>query len=141
MHGTRKFQPRRRISMKHNLMLTLASLLSIGFLTFHLADDIVRGTEPGRLPNLGGVLILAVWLHGTLVLAERRSGYVIVLLGSLLGAGVPVIHMMGKGVGGKIAQSSGGFFFIRTLLALGDRALLRHPLCARSLGPATVHSR
>ena len=43
------------------------------------------------------------------------------LLGSLLGLVVPVIHMMGKGVGvgGNIAKSSGAFFFVWTLIALG----------------------
>jgi hypothetical protein len=30
---------------------------------------------------------------------------------------------MGKGVGGKIAPFSGGFFFVSTLLALGVTAL------------------
>ena len=119
--------------MKHNVMLIVASLLSILFLTFHLTDDIVRGMEPGTLPNLSGVLIFVVWLYGTLVLAERRSGYVIMLLGSLLGAGVPVLHMMGKGVGGKIAQSSGGFFFVWTLLALGATALFSVILSVRAL--------
>ena len=34
--------------MKHNLMLTIASLLSILFMTFHFTDDIVRGMEPDR---------------------------------------------------------------------------------------------
>jgi hypothetical protein len=63
-------------------MLTIASLLSILFMTFHLTDDIVRGMEPGTLSNLIAVPILVVWLYGTLVLAERRSGYVIILLGS-----------------------------------------------------------
>ena len=29
--------------MKHNVMLTIASLLSLLFLTFHLAGDIVYG--------------------------------------------------------------------------------------------------
>ncbi len=38
--------------MKRNVMLTIASLLSILFFTFHLADDIVRGMEPGKLTNL-----------------------------------------------------------------------------------------
>ena len=33
--------------MKHNVILTITSLLSILFVTFHLADDIVRGFEPG----------------------------------------------------------------------------------------------
>jgi hypothetical protein len=70
------------------------------------------------------LIILAVWLYGTLVLAERRSGYVIVLLGSILGSGVPVIHMMGAGlVGGRIANSSGVFFWVWTLIALGVTAI------------------
>ena len=111
--------------MKQNTMLTITSLLSILFMTFHLADDIVRGMEPGRVSNLVAVPIFVVWLYGTLVLAERRSGYIIILLGSLLGLGVPVIHMMGKGVGvgGNIANSSGAFFFVWTLIALGVTAL------------------
>jgi hypothetical protein len=62
-------------------MLTIASLLSILFFTFHLADDIVRGMEPGTLTNLTAVPIFVLWLYGTLVLAERRSGYIITLLG------------------------------------------------------------
>ena len=82
--------------MKHNVMLTVVPLLSILFMTFHLTDDIVRGFEKGGVSNLTAVPICVVWLYGTLVLAERRSGYIIILLGSLLGLGVPVIHMMGK---------------------------------------------
>ena len=115
-------------------MLTSASLLSILLFTFHLTDDIVRGMEPGGLSNLiGGVLISVVWLYGTLVLAGRRSGYVIILLLSLLGLGVPYIHMRGKGVGvaSGIANSSGGFFFIWTLIALGVTALFSVILSAR----------
>ena len=119
--------------MKLNVMLTVASLLSILFMTFHLTDDIVRGMEPGTLSNLTAVPIFVVWLYGTLVLAGRRSGYVIILLASLLGTGVPIIHMMGKGVGGKIAQSSGGFFFIWTLLAVGVTALFSVILSVRGL--------
>jgi hypothetical protein len=79
------------------------------------------------------VPIFVVWLYGTLVLAERRSGYVIILLGSLLGLAVPVIHMMGRGVvGGNIAKSSGAFFFVWTLIALGVTALFSVILSARS---------
>ena len=112
--------------MKHSSMLTIASLLSLLFLTLHLTDDIVRGFEPGGLSNLiGGVLISVIWLYGTLVLAERRSGYIIILLGSLLSLGVPYIHMRGKGVGvaSGIANSSGGFRFVWTLIALGVTGL------------------
>ena len=119
--------------MKQNDMLTIASLLSILFTTFHLTDDIVRGMEPGTLSNLIAVPILVVWLYGTLVLTERRSGYVIILLGSLLGLDVPILHMKGAGVGGAIAKSSGAFFFIWTLLAMGVTALFSVILSARGL--------
>jgi len=119
--------------MKQSVVLMVASLLSILFVTLHTADDIVRGMEPGTLFDLIVVPILVVWLYGTLVLAERRSGYIIVLLGSLLGMLVPVIHMKGAGVGGAIAHSSGGFFFIWTLLALGVTALFSVVLCVCGL--------
>ena len=116
-------------------MLTIASLLSILLMTFHLADDINRGMEKGGVSTLVAVPILVVWLYGTLVLAERRSGCVIILLGSLLGLAVPVIHMMGKGVGigSNIANSSGAFFFVWTLLALGVTALFSVILSVRGL--------
>jgi hypothetical protein len=119
--------------MKQNLVLTIASLLSILFVTLHTADDIVRGMEPGTLSDLIVLPILVVWLYGTLVLAGKRSGYVIILLGSLLGVLVPVIHMKGAGVGGAIAKSDGGFFFIWTLLALGVTALFSVILSIRGL--------
>jgi hypothetical protein len=115
-------------------MLTIASLLSILFMTFHLVDDIVRGFEPGGFKNIQGVLILAVWLYGTLGLTERRSGYVIMLLGSLLGSVVPLVHMRGAGlVGGRIANSSGIFFWVWTLIALGVCAIFSFILSARGL--------
>jgi hypothetical protein len=121
--------------MKHSLILTIASLLSILFFTFHLADDIMRGFEKGGLSNLTAIPIFVVWLYGTLVLAERRSGYVIMLLGSLLSLAVPVLHMKGKGVGvgGGIAQSSGAFFFVWTLIALGVTGLFSAILSAGGL--------
>ena len=118
--------------MKRNDMLTIASLLSVLLMTFHLADDIVRGMEPGGLSNLTAVPILVVWLYGTLVLAGRRSGYVIILLGSLLLLAVPVIHMKGAHYS-EIAKSTGGFFFVWTLIVLGVTALFSIVLSARGL--------
>ena len=122
--------------MKQNVMLTIFSLLSLLLLIFHLTDDIVRGFEPGGLSNLiGGVLISVVWLCATLMLAERRSGYAILLLLSLRGLGIPFIHMRGKGVGvaSGIANSGGGFFFVWTLIALGVTALFSVILSAHGL--------
>jgi hypothetical protein len=122
--------------MKQSSMLTITSLLSVLLFTFHLTDDIVRGMEPGGLQNLfGGSLIMVVWLYGALVLSERRSGYVIMLLGSLLAFAVPVLHMKGKGVGvaSGIAKSGGGFRFVWMLIALGVTGLFCAILSARGL--------
>ena len=122
--------------MKPNVLLTISSLLLILFLTFHIAGDIVFRFEPGGLSNLvWTVLITVVWLYGTLVLAERRSGYIIIFLGSLLAMFVPYIHMKGKGVGAasRIAGSSGHFFFVWTLIAIGVLGLFSAILSARGL--------
>lgn len=132
-YNIRTLQSSKDYLMKQNVALTIASLLSILFVTFHMADDIVRGMEPGTLSSLVVVPILVLWLYGTLVLAGKRSGYVIIFLESLLGLLVPIIHMKGAGVGGAIVKSSGGFFFIWTLLALGVTALFSIILSVRGL--------
>ncbi len=122
--------------MKNSVMLTTTSLILVLFLTFHLADDIRRGFEPGGLSNLVVmVLISVVWLYGTLVLAERRSGYIIMLLLSLFSLVVPYVHMKGRGVGvtSKIANFSGHFFFVWTLLAIGVLGLFSVILSVRGL--------
>src|SRR5438309_8749387 len=121
--------------MKHTVTLTITSLLSILFFTFHLADDIVRGIEPGKLSNLTAVPIFVFWLYGTLVLAERRSGYIITLLGGLFSLVVPLAHMRGKGVGvaSAIAHSSGSLFFVWTLIAIGVTGLFAATLSVRGL--------
>lgn len=120
--------------MNHNVTLTISSLLSILLMTFHLSDDIVRGIEPGGVKNIIGVLMTVVWLYATLVLAGRRSGHVIIILGSILGSAVPVVHMMGAGlVGGRIANSSGVFFWVWTLITLQVTAIFSLILSARGL--------
>ena len=121
--------------MKQSVMLTIASLLSILFFTFHLADDIVRGIEPGKLSNLPAVPIFVFWLYGTLVLAERRSGYIITLLGGLFALVVPIAHMRGRGVGvtSSLAGTSGHFFFVWPLIAIGVTGLFSVILSAQGL--------
>ena len=111
--------------MKQSVMLTIASLLSVLFFSVHLADDIVRGYEPGTLSNIGAIPIFVFWLYGTLVLAERRSGYIITLLGGLFALVVPLAHLRGKGVGAasRLAGTHGHFFFVWTLFAIGVTGL------------------
>ncbi len=120
--------------MKPNGILITSSLVTILLVTFHLTDDIVRQMEPGNLSNLVIlVLIVTLWLYGTLMLPGRRSGHVIMILGSVLGLVIPVVHMKGAGVGAALVQSDGGFFFVRTLLALGAGAAFTLVLAARGL--------
>ena len=86
--------------MKHTVALTVTSLLSILFVTFHFTSDTLHahvGTLEAGGVSLLVVPILVVWMYGTLVLAERRSGYVIMLLGALIALFLPVIHVMGAG--------------------------------------------
>ena len=120
--------------MKHKVPLTITSLLSILLFSFHFADDIVRGIEEGDLFDFTGVLILAAWLYAALVLAERRSGLVIILLFSIGAAGIPLLHMRGAGlVGGAIANSSGVFFWVWTLIGLGATGIVSVILAAQGL--------
>ena len=120
--------------MNLRITLTITSLLTILLSSFHLADDVVHGFEPGGVSNYTGVLIMAVYLYATLMLAERRWAHVIVLIGSIGGAYVPYLHMMGSGlVGPRIANSAGIFFWVWTLLALGVTASVSAVLSARGL--------
>ena len=103
--------------MKQNTMLVVVSLLSILLLTLHVTDDIVRGISKAESSNIA-LVVLVVFLYGTLVLAERRSGHVIMFLVGLFAAAMPVLHMRGARYP-EIAASPGGFFFVWTLWALG----------------------
>ena len=104
--------------MSRERLLTIISLLSILLLSLHFVDDIVRRISPPGADNIGAVGILLVWLYGTLMLSGRRAGYGIMLLGGVFAAAMPVIHMTGKSYP-EIAVSSGGSFFVWTIVALG----------------------
>ena len=121
--------------MKQTAMLTTASLLSILFMTFHMAGDILFRMAPAGLVNLLVVFIFVVQLYGTLVLAGRRAGYIIIFFGSALGLLITVVHMKGtRGLlGGDIGNSGQAFLFVWTLLALGVTATFSLILSASAL--------
>ena len=133
--------------MKHNVSLTITSLLSILFTTFHITDDIVYKISPGGLSNLTVVVFLVVWLYAMLVLVEGRLGYVIVLLLSLLASAVPILHMKGSsGITAGISNPGAAFFFAWTILALEVTAVFSAILSVRGLwslrrGQAAASSR
>ena len=105
-------------------MLTTASLLTILFTTVHLAGDILFKMSTAGLVNLIAVFVFVVQLYGTLALSGRRAGYIIILLASILGLVIPVLHMKGpRGVlGGDIGNSGQAFLFVWTILALSVTA-------------------
>jgi hypothetical protein len=117
--------------MRENTIVVVASLLSILLLTLHITDDIVRGISKAEPSNIA-LVVLVVFLYGTLLLAGRRSGYVVMLLVGLFAAGMPVLHMRGVRYS-EIARSAGGFFFVWTLWALGGLGGLTFILSARGL--------
>jgi hypothetical protein len=117
--------------MRPNAVLVVTSLLSILLLTLHITDDIVRGISKAESSNTA-LIVLVVLLYGTLVLAERRSGHIIMLVVGLFAAAMPVMHMRGAHYG-DIAKSAGGFFFVWTLWALGGLGGLAFVLSARGL--------
>jgi hypothetical protein len=121
--------------LKQTAMLTTASLLTILFMTLHLTGDILFKMSPAGFINLLAVFIFVGQLYGTLVLAGRRAGYIIIFFGSALELLVPVIHMKGtRGVlGGDIGTSGQAFLFVWTLLALGITATFSIILSARAL--------
>jgi hypothetical protein len=120
--------------MKDSVVLTVASLLSLLFMTFHLTHDVIRQAE-GAVAYPIPVLVFALWLYGTLALSGRVWGYVIMLVGGLLGAGMIIVHANGVVVG-----KSGGFFFVWTLFALSTTGWVTMILSARGLW-TTVRSR
>ena len=120
--------------MNHRVTLTITALLTIVLASFHLADDVVRGIEPGGTTNYTGIVILAVWLYSTLMLGERRWAHALVLIGSLGGAAVAYLHMTGSGlVGPRIVNSGAVFFWVWTLFALGTTGIVSVVLAAQRL--------
>ncbi len=120
--------------MRQNITLTITSLLTILLMTFHMADDVLYFSE-GKSAILTSAAILTVLLFATLVLAGRRSGYALILLGSLVGMLIPIVHTRGPGsvVSAALAQSGSAFLFVWSLIALAVTAAFSAILSAWGL--------
>ena len=127
--------------MKRVDVLTVLCLLWLILLSFHLTDDMLHSgpnqtwvAQGGAVNLVVTVPVLALWLFAALVLRERRSGYILLLIGSLFALAMPILHMTGpRFAGGEIAKPSGAFFFVWTLLALGIIGAVSAVLCVRAL--------
>ena len=120
--------------MTNKTLLIITSLIAILLAIFHICDDIVRGFEPGGIETYTAMLIAVVWLCATLLLSDRRLGLIVLLLLSIAGAAIPYIHLRNVGLtGGRIANTSGVFFWVWTLFMLGVTGMFAAILSAREL--------
>ncbi len=113
--------------MKHNVMLPVASVLTLLFTIIHLTQDVLLKAD-GEVKYPIPVVVFALWLCATFLLSDRVWGQIIMLLGGLIGAGMIIVHAHGTVVG-----KSGGFFFVWTLFALSTTGWVTMILSARGL--------
>ena len=116
--------------MKHHVVLTVASLLSLLLMIVHLTQDTILQPE-GSMTYPIPVVVLSLWLYATLVASERIWGYIMMLLGGLFSVAMIVVHA--KGI---VVRQSGGFFFVWTLFALSATGWVTIILAARGLASA-----
>ena len=113
--------------MKPSVLLTVASLLSLLLIMVHLTGDVLLQAE-GHVKYPIPVGVFVVWLYGTLMLSDRVAGYIIMLLGGLIAAGMIVVHSRDF-----VVHQSGGFYFVFTLFALSATGWFTAILATRGL--------
>jgi hypothetical protein len=118
--------------VKQRDLLTVTSILSMLLLALHISQDIVFGLDPAGLHHLFGVAILVVVVCGALLLRERASGKVIMLLGGVMAAGMLPLHMR-NGLRPEFLAKSGALLFVWTLYVLGVTGLFSVILATQAL--------
>ncbi len=100
--------------MRQHPTLTISSLLTIVLTTFHLTHDALHQSGGMSASDVTILLvIIMVMLYGTVELAGRRTGFIIMFLGGVAGAAMIYLH----GAGPRATRW--GYFFVWTLFALG----------------------
>ena len=125
--------------MKQRDLLSVTPLLSVLLLSLHISQDVVYGFDPAGLHHLFGVAILLVVVCGAVLLRERSSGKVIMLLGGVLAAGMLPLHMR-NGLPPAFLEKSGALLFIWTLYVLGVTGLFSVVLAVQALRDRRVDS-
>jgi len=104
--------------MKQSDLLSVTSILSVLLLALHISQDIVFGFDRAGLNQLVGVAILLVVACGAVLLRERRSGQVIMLLGGVMAVAMLPLHMR-HGLRPEFLAQNGVLLFVWTLYVLG----------------------
>lgn len=114
-------------SMKSKIILQAASLATLLFMVLHMTSDVIEQAV-GHVKYPIPVVVFVVWLYGTLMLSERVSGYIIMLLGGIIGAGMIVVHSPGL-----VVTNTGGFFAVWILFMVAMLGWFTAILSARAL--------
>jgi hypothetical protein len=125
--------------MKQSNLLSVTSILSVLLLTLHVSQDIVFGFDRAGLNQLVGVAILLVVVCGAVLLRERRSGQVIMLLGGVITAAMLPLHMR-NGLRPEFLEKSGALVFVWILYVLGVSGAFSAILAIRALRGRRVAS-
>ncbi len=118
--------------VKQNDLLRVTSVLSVILLSLHISQDILFGFDRAGLDHLVGVAILLVILCGAVLLPDRRSGQVMMLLGALMAAGMLPLHMR-NGLRPEFLERSGALLFVWILYLLGIAGSLSFILAIKQL--------
>jgi hypothetical protein len=125
--------------VKQSDLLSVTSLFSVLLLALHISQDIVFGLDPAGLHHLFGVAILLVVVCGAVLLRERPSGKVIMLLGGVMAAGMLPLHMR-HGMRPEFLAKSGALLFVWTLYLLGVTGAFSAILAIRELRARRIAS-
>ena len=125
--------------MKQRDLLSVTSILSVLLLALHISQDIVFGFDTAGLHHLFGVAILLVVVCGAVLLRDRPSGNVIMLLGGVLAAGMLPLHMR-NGLRPEFLEKSGALLFVWTLYVLGVLGAFTVVLAVQALRDRRVAS-
>ena len=100
--------------MTQNRTLTISSLLTLVLTLFHVTHDALHQASGMSASDVTILLaIMLTMLYGTVELAGRRAGFLIMFLGGVAGASMPYLHSVGP------RATRWGYFFVWTLFALG----------------------
>jgi hypothetical protein len=100
--------------MTNSRLLKITSLLSVVLLILHVAGDLSLGYEKGSVYPV--VPIDVVFLVGATILADHISGRIIMFLGGIASALMPVFHSRLYAVADKGAL---GYWFAAIVLGMG----------------------
>ncbi len=118
--------------MKQSDLLSVTSILSVLLLALHISQDIVFDFDPAGLHHLFGVAILLVIVCGAVLLRERRSGQVIMLLGGVMAAAMLPLHMR-NGLRPEFLEKSGALLFVWVLYVLAVNGTFSIVLAIKAL--------